>query len=84
MLLVIPVLVYSLFFIYPIGYTVYLSFMKWNGMAVAKKTFIGLQNYKTLFSQAVFWHSLKKRGGIYGCQPCGHLSGFLFTCPACI
>ena len=27
---------------------------------------------------------LKKRGGIYGCQPCGHLSGFLFTCPACI
>ena len=53
MLLVIPVLVYSLFFIYPIGYTVYLSFMKWNGMAVAKKTFIGLQNYKTLFSQAV-------------------------------
>ena len=59
MLLVIPVLVYSLFFIYPIGYTVYLSFMKWNGMAVAKKTFIGLQNYKTLFSQAVFWHSLK-------------------------
>ena len=57
-LLFIPVLVYSLFFVYPIGYTVYLSFMKWNGMAGVRKVFVGFQNYRTLFSQAVFRHSL--------------------------
>lgn len=58
LLLFIPVVVYSLFFVYPIGYTVYLSLMNWNGMAGAPKIFIGLQNYGTLFSQAVFWRSL--------------------------
>lgn len=57
-LLTLPVLVYSVFFIYPIAYTVYLSLMKWNGMANVKKIFIGIQNYVTLFSQAVFRHSL--------------------------
>ena len=57
-LLIIPVLIYSLFFVYPIGYTIYLSFMKWNGMASVSKIFVGLQNYSTLFSQEVFRHSL--------------------------
>ncbi len=57
-LLALPVLVYSVFFIYPIVYTVYLSMMKWNGMANVKKVFIGFQNYVTLFSQSVFRHSL--------------------------
>lgn len=57
-LLALPILVYSVFFIYPIGYTIYLSFMKWNGMAVVKKTFVGLENFRRLFSQGVFWHSL--------------------------
>lgn len=57
-LLLIPVVIYALFFIYPILYTVYLSFMKWNGIALIKKQFIGLQNYAVLFSQKVFWHSL--------------------------
>ncbi len=57
-LLVLPLLVYSVFFIYPIVYTVYLSMMKWNGMANVKKVFVGFRNYTTLFSQSVFMHSL--------------------------
>ena len=32
--------------------------MKWNGIATVKKTFVGLNNFKVLFSQKVFWHSL--------------------------
>ena len=57
-LLLVPVLIYGLFFIYPIVYTGYLSLMKWNGIATVKKTFVGLNNFKVLFSQKVFWHSL--------------------------
>lgn len=58
MLLIIPVGVYSLFFIYPIIYTVFLSFTKWNGIANVQKAFIGLANYKTMFNQSIFWRSL--------------------------
>ena len=57
-LLLLPVAVYSLFFIYPIIYTVYLSFMKWNGIATVQKVFTGLSNYRVLFGQRVFLHSL--------------------------
>lgn len=57
-LLLVPALIYGLFFIYPIVYTGYLSLMKWNGIATVKKTFVGLNNFKVLFSQKVFWHSL--------------------------
>ena len=58
LLLFIPVMVYSLFFIYPIIYTVFLSFTQWNGIANVQKVFIGLQNYITMFTQDVFWRSL--------------------------
>lgn len=57
-LLALPMIVYSLFFIYPIIYTVYLSFMKWNGIISVPKVFVGLSNFTRLFSKAVFWHSL--------------------------
>lgn len=57
-LLLLPFVIYSIFFIYPMFYTVFLSFTKWNGIAAVKKIFIGLDNYKQLLSQKVFWHSL--------------------------
>ena len=57
-LLFLPILVYSLFFIYPIFYTVYLSLMKWNGIIFVKKAFIGWQNYKTMFHQMIVWKSM--------------------------
>lgn len=57
-LLFLPLLVYSMFFIYPIIYTVYLSFMKWNGIVFVKKVFIGLQNYKNMFHQAIVGKSM--------------------------
>lgn len=57
-LLLIPGIIYSLFFIYPILYTFYLSTMKWNGIAQVDKVFVGLDNFIKLFSQKVFYKSL--------------------------
>lgn len=57
-LLALPVLIYAAFFIYPMVYTVYLSFMQWNGIAAVKKVFVGFSNYQMLFTQKVFWHSM--------------------------
>ena len=57
-LLLIPAVIYSLFFIYPILYTFYLSTMKWNGIAQVDKVFVGLDNFIKLFSQKVFYKSL--------------------------
>lgn len=50
-------LVYGVFIIYPIFSTFYNSFFDWNGL-VTDKFFIGLQNYKTLFSDPNFLQSV--------------------------
>ena len=44
----------GVFVFWPILYSLVLSFFKWN-MIAPKKTFIGLQNYQSLFSDPVFW-----------------------------
>ncbi len=44
----------GVFVFWPILYSLILSFFKWN-MIAPKKTFIGLQNYQTLFTDQVFW-----------------------------
>ncbi|NCB02798.1 MAG: sugar ABC transporter permease [Spirochaetia bacterium] len=43
-----------LFVFWPIIYSFYLSFFKWN-MIAPKKTFIGFTNYENLFQDPVFW-----------------------------
>ncbi|WP_186577869.1 carbohydrate ABC transporter permease [Aquibacillus kalidii] len=54
----IPALViYIGFAIIPIVVSFYYSFMEWNGFS--EMTFIGLDNYKQLFKDHLFWNSLK-------------------------
>lgn len=44
----------GVFVFWPILYSLYLSFFKWN-MISPRKTFIGLENYTSLASDPVFW-----------------------------
>lgn len=66
-LLIAPsLLVFFAFDIYPIFYSLYLSFMKWN-LISPKKSFVGLDNYAELmiseeFRKAV-WHTLVYTAG---------------------
>ena len=55
--IVVPLSVFMLFVGYPILYTVYLSFFKWNGMS-AIKTFAGLENYRYLIHDSYFYTAL--------------------------
>lgn len=47
-------LLLGVFVFWPIIYSFYLSFFKWN-MISPKKTFLGFDNYTRLFSDPVFW-----------------------------
>jgi len=47
------ILVFSLFFIYPIFYMIYLSLFDWNFVS-PDKTFVGLQNFRDLLSDEDF------------------------------
>lgn len=48
---------FSFFILYPLTDTVRLSFFEWNGFSEA--TYIGLENYKNMFTDSVFYTSLK-------------------------
>lgn len=52
------ILVFSLFFIYPIGYMIYLSVLDWNFVSPVKD-FIGLANFKGLFQEKKFLEVMK-------------------------
>ncbi len=61
-LFVIPALVYMLIFVgYPIVYNVVLSFQDTTLMNIgsASKEFVGLQNYKNIFSSPLIFITLK-------------------------
>ncbi|MBY0095350.1 carbohydrate ABC transporter permease [Mesobacillus maritimus] len=51
-------LIYAVFILYPIFSTFNYSFYQWNGLQ-ADKTFVGLDNFKTLLSDPTFWLALK-------------------------
>lgn len=55
------VLVYAAFMIYPLLYGLYISFFKWD--ILSTPSFLGLANYRTLFSDEKFysslWHTFK-------------------------
>ncbi len=57
-LFILPVLLLSgLFLYYSIGFTVYISFHKWDGLN-PDMTFVGLDNYKRLFADRVIRQAL--------------------------
>lgn len=57
-LFLIPALVlFTAFFIYPVGYVIATSFLKWDGMGTAQ--FVGLNNYVAIFKDDVFRVSIK-------------------------
>lgn len=57
-LFLIPALfLFVAFFIYPIGFVVVTSFMKWDGMS--KAVFDGFQNYKNILGDNIFISSIK-------------------------
>jgi len=54
--LFIPVAIYLIWVIAPMGYTFYLSLTDWDG--ISSPSFIGLENYEKLFRDKVFYLSL--------------------------
>lgn len=57
-LFVVPALIFfCLFTIYPLFMTFYLSFFKWDGLSI-HMTFIGLQNFKSAFTDGPFWQAM--------------------------
>ncbi|MEA5077452.1 MAG: sugar ABC transporter permease [Anaerolineaceae bacterium] len=58
-LYILPLLIISGFFLYySIGFTVYSSFFKWDGIHFNKMTFVGLDNYIRLFSDRIIRQAL--------------------------
>jgi len=55
------IVIFLLFFIYPIFYMIYLSFNSWNLISPEKK-FVGLQNYQELFKNSEFYQVLLNTG----------------------
>jgi raffinose/stachyose/melibiose transport system permease protein len=51
-------LLMAIFIIYPIFDTFRISLFEWNGIT-AKRTFIGMENWKTLLSDGRFWFSFR-------------------------
>lgn len=56
-LFILPSLIgFAIFYAYPAGRAVYISFLKWN--LLTDPQYIGLDNYNTLFDDKRFWDSL--------------------------
>ncbi len=56
-LLVSPYIVHFIIFVaFPVGFSIYLTFNNWN--IISPMEFTGLNNYKRLFQDAVFWKSI--------------------------
>lgn len=48
----------AMFWLFPLAYVIYLSFMEWDFMS-PEKTFVGLDNYRYLWQDPNFYQSLK-------------------------
>ncbi len=53
--------VFVVFFFVPAAYLLYISFFHW-GVLSSATTFVGLENFRRLFAQPLFWHSLATTG----------------------
>jgi ABC-type sugar transport system permease subunit len=52
-------LIFALFLIYPLLYTIYLSLTEWAGFDLAKITFVGFRNFKLILPDWIFWKALR-------------------------
>jgi len=50
-------ILFAIFSMYPIIFSIYLSFTKWKGLG--PKVFVGLENYRILLGDSVFWQSIR-------------------------
>lgn len=63
---------------WPMIYSIYLSFMKWD--FIGTQRYIGWQNYEKLFSDKVFWQSLKVTFTyVFTSVPAGMVVAFLLA-----
>jgi raffinose/stachyose/melibiose transport system permease protein len=53
---------YVAFMVYPIFWTVFISFFEWSGIQLGAMIFQGLRNYLNLFSTPLFYSVLKNTG----------------------
>lgn len=60
----IPMAVFGLFFLYPMGYAFWVSLHEWNALEALFEPprYIGLENYRTLFHDDQFWTWPPERG----------------------
>jgi raffinose/stachyose/melibiose transport system permease protein len=56
--LTLPVLLFLIFYIYPLIYTVFLSFHEWDGLSISM-TPVGFDNYKDIFKSSEFLISIQ-------------------------
>ncbi|MFC7404754.1 carbohydrate ABC transporter permease [Georgenia alba] len=52
------VVLYGAYTVYPIIASYWYAFLEWNGFE-AEKTFVGLQNFRDVFADPLFWNSFK-------------------------
>ena len=52
------IILYGIYSLWPVLATLYYSFLDWNGFQISGK-FYGWENYRELFSDSLFWNSLK-------------------------
>lgn len=72
------------FLLYPVCQAVYLSFFKWSGIAIAKPSFVGIDNYVRIFRSPNFWLSLRNSaifmaGGFIVLMPLSFLLARIIT-----
>ena len=48
---------FGLFFIFPVGYAVYISLFDWG--ILGKIECLGLENYRDVFHDPIFWRAVK-------------------------
>jgi N-acetylglucosamine transport system permease protein len=58
------VVLYALFVIWPVFQAIGFSFFKWSGLS-SNKTYVGFDNFKTLFHDSVFWQALLHNAEIF-------------------
>ena len=56
----VPMAVFGLFFIYPFGYAIFISFYNWG--ILGKISYLGLDNYRNLWHDHLFWTWPPRRG----------------------
>jgi N-acetylglucosamine transport system permease protein len=57
-------IVYIVFFGYPVLQSFYISFFRWSGLS-DKKTFVGVENFVRLFRDGIVWQALRNNMILY-------------------